>query len=532
MPVDDPEPANPPPAEVALGKRLFRETRFAQYFALRAGAEVNHALPEGDPVVDSVDTPAGTLASPYRGLSMNCASCHLSDELIDQNPMAARALADFRARSPVPDRGDGHKTTTRNAASLMEALLPGEGVLFLHHDGEHTSAEDLVVGSLTGRNFGWLTSEHAMAVIHIANVIRRDAGTDVLASQFGRLPYRVVFAGTDPAIRPSRRLPESYRLDVATATDQQVVGHVGRLITAYLAHQKLGREPDGSYSRSPYDRFLRKNGLPPQPDAGEKLEEYGRRLYTMLVNLPNPAFVSDADGRFERQSQPFVFGPVELAGLVTFLGKPGEPPSGPPGLWTCSTCHPPPHFKDQRFHNIGVTEAEYDRVHGPGSFAALPIPTLEQRRKDEAAYLPPSPRLPTGTSVFRGVPTREHPGRTDLGLWNTVLNDDVPAVQSALQTLLCPAVLDAQGNCNQEDLLAHTIASFRTRGLRDLGHSGPYFHNGMAATLEEVVTHYVAASIAVKNTQLRNGAIALEWLTLSSSDIPTLAAFLRSLNED
>jgi cytochrome c peroxidase len=529
-------PSTPEPAEVALGQRLFRETRFAQFFAARAAGDMNRRLAEGDPTVAAIATPGGMVPGPYGGQSMNCAGCHLSDELAGGNQRPAfRAFADFNRRSPVPDRGDGHATTTRNAASLVDAVVQGvpgrPALLLLHHDGEHASAEDLVQGSFTGRNFGWLPGERAEALAHVANVIRRDQGGDALAARFGKLPYRVVFAGVAAEIPAPLRLPEAFRIDVEAASDQQVLAAVARVVAAYLGDQRLARDDQGQYRGSPYDRFLSKNQLPAAPAPGETVEEYGRRLYTQVTSLTAPAYVTATEGQLRHQDQPFVFGPDELTGLIKFLGRPGETPSDPPGLWACSTCHPPPHFTDFGFHNTGVSELEYDGIHGAGSFAALAIPTLEQRRSDEAAFLPPSSRLPGGSSVFRAIAAREHPGRTDLGLWNVMLNDDAPAVQPALRDMFCPLVADAHGSCGQEDLLTASIASFKTRGLRGLGHSGPYFHNGQADTLEAAVEHYLVVALSVRNGTLRNGDLALEWLRLSYVDVPPLAAFLRSLNE-
>src|SRR6185436_18839632 len=94
----------------------------------------------GDPVLDTVATPEGDKPGPYRGLSMNCASCHLSDEL------GARAFADFSRRSRQPDRGQldplnkaGQTFTTRNTMALRGALAPGGPEPLLHFDGEHAS---------------------------------------------------------------------------------------------------------------------------------------------------------------------------------------------------------------------------------------------------------------------------------------------------------------------------------------------------------------------------------------------------------
>jgi cytochrome c peroxidase len=521
----DPTPAQPPAAEIALGKRLFRETRFAQFFAARAGGDVNRSLGEGDPVLDTVVTPEGEKPGPYRGQSMNCASCHLSDEL-----GGARAFADFARRSRQPDRDDGETTTVRNAIALRGALVPGAPNGLLHFDGEHASVEELVAASLTGRNFGWLPREHEQALAHVAAVIRGDDGTGPPAAGTGQLPYRVLFAGQD--VPPSLRLPEGLRADVESATDQQVMAAVARVLGAYLASLTFATDAEGAYRGSPYDHFLRKNGLPTRPAPGETVDEYGRRLFIELQNLQRPAFVSAADGRFTRLERPFVFGPLEWSGLITFLGQPGDPPTGPPGVWACSTCHPPPHFTDFGFHNTGLAQLDYDRMFGRGSFAALVVPALEERRQNEAAFLPASPRLPQGSSVFRAIPDPERPGRTDLGVWNVFGNDGAPAAQPQLQASLCPSFGDGLLTCDPAQLLPFTMGSFKTRGLRGLSHSAPYFHNGQADTLEQVVTHYLVVSVARKNSELYYGDLSLEWLQLGSGDIAPLAAFLRSLDED
>jgi len=73
--------------------------------------------------------------------------------------------------------------------------------LLLHVDGEFASVTDLVKGTCTGRNFGWLPSEQAQAMAHIAHIIRDDDGSGELAQQHGG-PYPVVLKGTDPSIPP------------------------------------------------------------------------------------------------------------------------------------------------------------------------------------------------------------------------------------------------------------------------------------------------------------------------------------------
>ena len=68
------------PAEVALGERLFLETRFAEFFARTSGGEVNRPLPAGDPVVDTTETTGDPLPGPFAGQAINCRACHMVDE--------------------------------------------------------------------------------------------------------------------------------------------------------------------------------------------------------------------------------------------------------------------------------------------------------------------------------------------------------------------------------------------------------------------------------------------------------------------
>jgi hypothetical protein len=77
-------PGFPPPrldsAKVAIGERLFLETRFAQYFFAHSNGDANAVLAEGDSVVATTVTTGQPLPGPFRGFSMNCRSCHLVGE--------------------------------------------------------------------------------------------------------------------------------------------------------------------------------------------------------------------------------------------------------------------------------------------------------------------------------------------------------------------------------------------------------------------------------------------------------------------
>jgi cytochrome c peroxidase len=513
------------PAEVVTGERLFLETRFAQHFAALAGNDAN-ATVAGDPVVDVTATLSAPLPGPFRGSSMNCRACHLVDEQRDTPGGGVRTYADFARRSPVPTRDDGLQTTPRNSPPLVNALLPRDGAVLLHFDGEFASAGDLIRGTLSGRNFGWLPTERAAAMAHIANVIRNDDGRGRLAADFGALPYAVALAGSDPSIPPDLRLPPALRLDVDNASDAEVLDAVAQLISAYMDSLLFKQDPAGEFFGSPYDTFLRKNGLPRSPAEGESAIAYARRLRQRIDALDEPRFVIPANGHFRLHDQEFAFGPLELDGLRVFLAEPDG--SSPGSIGNCVTCHMPPNFTDFGFHNTGAAQDEYDGIHGAGAFSTLEIPTLDVRNASPQLYLPPSPAHPTAAGPFLAIPQLQRPGITDLGLWNVFANPAVPGPQEALTAALC----NTDAACTAEMLLPRTVALFKTPGLRDLGQSAPYLHTGQKDSLEDVVEFYRTISALARAGSLRNGAPELLGMALSAGDIDSLAAFLRALNED
>jgi hypothetical protein len=160
------------PPEVQVGERLFLETRFAQFFFANAGGDVNAKLATGDPVMDTAQTTGAPLPGPFKGQSMNCRQCHLVDELQDVPGGGVRTYGDFGRRSPIPERPDGLINTPRNSPPLVNASLARPIPTIFHFDGEFPDLQTLIIGTATGRNFGWLPTEGATATAHIAGVIR------------------------------------------------------------------------------------------------------------------------------------------------------------------------------------------------------------------------------------------------------------------------------------------------------------------------------------------------------------------------
>jgi cytochrome c peroxidase len=520
------------PAEVTLGERLFLETRFAEFFA-RNASDVNAPLAAGDPAVDTSETTGAPLPGPFAGASINCRSCHLVDEQLATPGGGMRSYADFARRSPVSEREDGHLTAVRNSPPLVNASLPRDNGLLLHFDGEFATLEALVRATLTGRNFGWLPGEAPLAIAHIARVLREDDGTGALAQQFGG-SYARVLRGSDPTLPDELRLREQFRVDVERDSDAKLVNTVVLLISAYVRALEFETDDVGGFVGSPFDSFLASNGLPRFLRDGETAQNYSKRLRGALKKLRNPIFVDD--GPFVFHDQQRRFGATELEGLRVFLAEPPKKGLTPGdllagGVGNCVACHPAPLFTDFRVHNTGVSQLEYDAVHGEGSFGELAVPDLAARSLDPERWLPATEQHPNASEPFRSIPTAANPALADLGVWNIFANSDFPEPQTRLQRALC-AKLKPRRGCDPEILLGRALGAFKTPGLRDLSHSAPYQHNGEFDTLEDVVTFYREVSDLARAGELRNGAAPIAGIALRPQDVTPLAAFMRALNED
>ncbi len=516
------------PALDSIGERLFLDTRFAQYFAAN-NTGVNQPLAVGDPVVAQVNTPNGPLPGPFAGQSMNCRSCHFVTEFQGVAGAGNRTYSDFTTRSPIPLPMNGFTQTPRNSMHMVGSLQSHPGPTFLHFDGEFTTPEDLVKATITGHNFGWSPSQYQQALANVALIVRGDDGSSQLAiDRTNGLSYSTLFLGKDPRITSDLLIPAADRIDVNSATPDQILDLVAKCISTYMGDLLFRQDEFGRYIGSPYDVFLRINHLPVEPNAGESIPQYNQRLANIINGLSNPVWVDGSYGSFQYHAQPFAFGPTELAGLKIFLQVANSPTDGSQHAGNCASCHQAPNFSDFAFHNTGASQEEYDSVHGAGAFVDLSIPSLGIRSANFDLYLPASANHPNAAEPFRRAADPNNPAYADLGLWNIYLNPDIPNPQANLKSVVCAAGED----CSVDQGLGNTIARFKTPILRDLEDSSPYFHNGSKLQLKDVVQFYINSSQLARQGLLRNAPAEFRNMSLSTDDLNALVAFLLSLTED
>ncbi len=379
--------------------------------------------------------------------------------MLREDPQGTRAYTDFLARSWVSWRSkDPRRDGLRNAPTIFDsALMPR-----LHFDGEFDSLEGLVKGTISGRTLGWLPGEEEQAFEQAYRFIRDDAGEGTTAS------YRDQFKS-------------AFGVDLRDLKRDEVIALVARAVSEFM--KTLRTE-----MKSPYDQFVRANGLSERPEREEAPVVFAQRLLTRLTSL-------EAEGRLKLTKD---FSADALKGLKIFLRAKGDASVG-----NCAACHAPPQFADFSFHNIGTSQSEYDRLHGEGSFAALAIPDFARASRPAVQ--------------FREIPSRDKPGVIDLGHWNFVDVRSSPLRRAGEK---------------DDQFLERMIATFKTPTLRNLAFTYPYMHNGAYASLESVLKELMRLSSMARSGRVRAADEELARIRISEADLLPLIAFLNALNED
>jgi cytochrome c peroxidase len=163
------------------------------------------------------------------------------------------------------------------------------------------------------------------------------------------------------------------------------------------------------------------------------------------------------------------FSPAARRGLALFIGKAA-----------CNECHTGPALTDNKFHNIGVAQV-FDEY----------TPTVDEGRYEDIPALLRSQFNSAG-------PYSANPEAGAAKLASAIPEDE------------------------------RTRGQFRTPSLLNVAETAPYFHNGSARTLEDVLWHYdigggepgrFAGAMDPKMRQLR----------LTDGEVTDLIAFMRSL---
>ncbi len=412
------------PPEVRLGERLFLDVRFS---------------------------------SPNTSKRFSCRTCHL----VDEDKRGIRAYADFDDRSRIPQRpGDGYMMELRNSPTLLDT----REMTRLHFDGEFPSLENLVKTTMSTRNMGWLAGEQNKAFDNALAVLLNDQAE-----------------GENAEGTYQEQFKKTYGVEIASLTRDQAVDWIGRSMSDYMRDLHSSRT-------SPYDIFVKINGLETGPAKGEDAKAYSRR-HLEKINSLQVAGKLKFPGGFNRR---------ELEGLKIFFRVEGENRVG-----NCAVCHTPPLFTDNSFHNTGVTQAEYDTIHGLGAFAELEIPNASQAKRPSAD--------------LRTTPIGDSAAYADLGHWNFVDLKNSP--------------LRHEGE-SDDALLTRMIGAFKTPTLRNLRFTNPYLHNGRANEVADAVRADVTASRLAQKGQLRSGDSEMSGMKIEEGDVAPLAAFLNALNED
>lgn len=385
--------------------------------------------------------------APLGDFSTSCASCHFFDE----NHQGPRAGADFLSRSWIAYRvGDPRRHTLRNAPTIFDV----KSMPALHFDGEFASLEALVSDTLTGRTMGWLPAE-------------RDAAMRRAQSVAAGREYRPMFAA-------------AYGVDVAAIGAADATALVARAIADFTRSLESPRN-------SPYDRFIAANGLPERPGASEDAGAFAERLRSAIDDRVRRGALKLSD-RFDERA---------LEGMRIFFATTGDARRG-----NCVTCHAPPLFTDRTYHNIGISQAEYDRLHGEGRFAALQFPGPRDGAR-------PVARL-------REIPDPQAPAAVDLGYWNFVN--------------LRASRLRRAGE-DEDRFLERMVGTFKTPALRNLAYTSPYMHNGAYGSLPAAIEEMIRLNALAAGGRLRAADDAFTAMRITQADVAPLAAFLDALND-
>jgi cytochrome c peroxidase len=264
---------------------------------------------------------------------------------------------------------------------------------------------------------------------------------------------------------------------------------------------------DGVFEKMPADAVW--NGMTPQEfihqfraRVAKVFETYPRKL--MTPDSPFQKYVRDRD--FSQLSE------RAKNGLRLFIGKAA-----------CNDCHNGPTLTDNKFHNIGAQS----QIMLPGATTPLApnrgragayttlLDQFARSEKERTAFMEAG--TPEKEWVYHGASRFSDARQAGIDRLNAVKDDD--AQRCIMRNEMTQA-------CMQYD--ESLEGAFRTPSLLNIAMTGPYFHGGLTATLEDVVNHYnqgggePGSFVGVKSPQIRP-------LHLTQQEVGDIVEFLKSL---
>ena len=93
------------------------------------------------------------------------------------------------------------------------------------------------------------------------------------------------------------------------------------------------------------------------------------------------------------------------------------------------------------------------------------------------------------------------------------------------------AVVDPDSGRMVQDHRSQSLRSFKTPTLRNVEYTGPYMHNGVFATLEQVVDFYDAGGGVGVGLDIPNQTLSTDSLHLDVAEKHALVVFLKALSD-
>jgi cytochrome c peroxidase len=357
------------------------------------------------------------LSNPGANLATSCRSCHVppavsggKQQWTDSTPLSVM---------PANDRG-GKLETNRNTPTLLDATKAGP----YPSDGEYSTLDAYVSHKLASEHLGWRPDDADRAKLEIQALLAYDDGSDPLAEGTYAEQFQVVKS-----------------IEVETLTPDAAIAAVVASLTDYLRTVVTN-------NTAAYDAIIYLNRFPEGlAGEGDTPFDYSGRFFGRVANEEGRVLI-----RF-----PNIYNEDAYQGLKTFMRVMPTWNSSVVGeetnIGNCVACHVPPKFTDNKFHNMGVAQMEYDALHGEGAFAKL------------------APDAPSDKTNSRAVGS--DPEKVDLGRWN----------------------IDAD---------EQNVGAVKTPKLRNAGGTAPYMHNGAYVSLEDAIRQHITAADLARADKLRN----------------------------